>query len=151
MILSVAVLLKDIYEKGREYLWPRPAVCPRCKAGRLWGHGFVPAYFDGFESCIWLRRYRCAHCGCVVRLKPEGYLERFQASTEAIRSAISDIPKRKQSFISRPRRAHWVKALKRKAVAYFGNAFGLDLLEAFDRLLAMGRIPVSRSIQFRSP
>jgi hypothetical protein len=41
---------------------------------------------------------------------------------------------------------HWLKALKRKSRAYPGESFAEDLLEAFDRLLKMGKIPVSRSI-----
>jgi hypothetical protein len=41
---------------------------------------------------------------------------------------------------------HWLKALKRKSRAYLGESFGGDLLEAFDRLLEMGKVPVSRSI-----
>ena len=148
MILPVVVVLKEIYEKGRDYLWPRPEVCPCCKARRLWGHGFVLAYFDGFASGVLLRRYRCSQCRCVIRLKPQGYFDRFQSSIETIRAIICDLVEKKLSFsgVSRTRKAHWLKALKRKARAYFGDPFENRVLGAFDRLIEMGRIPVSRSI-----
>ena len=148
MILPVVVVLKEIYEKGRDYLWPRPEICPNCKAGRPWGHGFVFAYFDGFTAGLLLHRYRCPHCGCVIRLKPQGYFDRFQSSIETIRSIIRGLVERKLPFsaVSRTRKAHWLKALKRKVRAYFGDPFEHHLLAAFDRLIEMGKIPVSRSI-----
>ncbi len=148
MILPVVVVLKEIYEKGRDYLWPRPQTCPRCKAGRPWGHGFVLAYFDGLNAGIFLRRYRCSQCGCVIRLKPQGYFKRFQSSVQTIRAAISNRLEKHCCLvtISRTLQAHWLKALKRKTRAYLGDRFQHDLLEAFDRLCEMGKIPVSRSI-----
>jgi len=148
MILPVVVVLKDIYEKGRDYLWPRPEVCPCCKQTKPWGHGFVLAYFDGFTSGLLLRRYRCPQCGCVIRLKPQGYLERFQSSIQTIRSTIDDLLKNNRcpSGVCRTRQAHWLKALKRKIVAYLGDELRHDPLAAFDRLIVMGKIPVSRSI-----
>ncbi len=148
MILPVVVGLKEIYKKGRDYLWPRPEVCPCCKAGRPWGHGFVLAYFDGFASGLLLRRYRCPHCGCVIRLKPLGYFDRFQAPIETIRTAIDCLIKKgaSHSGVSRTRGTHWLKALKRKARAYFGDSLQNHLLAAFDRLVEMGEVPVSRSI-----
>jgi hypothetical protein len=148
MILPAVVVLKDIYEKGRDYVWPRPEVCPKCKERRPWGHGFVLAYFEGFASALFLRRYRCPQCGCVIRLRPQGHFSRFQSSVEAIRSTLGDLlkNKRRPSGVCRTRQAHWLKALERKAMAYLGGESRHDLLAAFDRLIMMGEIPVSRSI-----
>ena len=148
MILPVVVVLKEIYEKGRDYLWPRPEVCPCCKARRPWGHGFVLAYFDGFTAGVLLRRYRCPQCRCVIRLKPQGYFDRFQSSIATIRSTMCALLKKNRcpSGVCRTRQAHWLKALKRKASAYFGDPFQYHLLAAFDRLIDIGKIPVSRSI-----
>ena len=148
MILPVAVVLKEIYEKGRDYLWPRPEVCPKCKARRPWGHGFVVAYFDGFTAGVLLRRYRCPQCGCVIRLKPQGYFARFQSCIATIRAAIAELLRENRCprGVFRTRQGHWLKALKRKARAYFGDPFQNHLLAAFDRLAGMGKIPVSRSI-----
>jgi hypothetical protein len=148
MILPVIVVLKEIYEQGRDYLWPRPEACPRCEATRPWGHGFVLAYFDGFTAGVLLRRYRCPRCGCVIRLKPQGYFDRFQSSIETIRSTIRDLLRqnRRPCGPFRTRQAHWLKALNRKARAYLGDPFKHRLLAAFDRMSEMGKIPVSRSI-----
>jgi hypothetical protein len=148
MILPVVAVLKEIYEKGRDYLWPRPEVCPNCKARRPWGHGFILAYFDGFTTGLLLRRYRCPRCGCVIRLKPQGYFDRFQSSIQTIRSTICDLVEKRlpSPEVSRTRIGHWLGALKRKAIAYLCDPFELHLLAVFDQLIEMGKIPVSRSI-----
>ena len=89
MILAVAALLKEIMDKAKDYPWSKPAECPRCHRKRLWGHGFVLAWFDECGSSVYLRRYRCPECGCVIQLKPEGYFNRFHASIQTIRTSIS--------------------------------------------------------------
>lgn len=94
-----------------------------------------------------LRRYRCPECGCVIRLKPKGYFKRFQAAMETIRAGIRHRLETNKwpPAISRGRWNHWFKALGRQAKAHLGHAC-CDLLQAFDRLCELGRIPVSRSI-----
>ena len=149
MIIFVCVNLKNIFNKQREYVWPRPDRCPRCGLSKLWGHGFVLAYFDGFSDGVYLRRYRCPDCRCVVRLRPKGYFVRIQAAIETIRSSIGQRigTGRWPVGSSRVRQGHWLRALIRNAVAYFGNAAKSRLLEAFDRLIGLGIIPVSRAIE----
>lgn len=66
LIILVKVCVKKVFEKGRNFPWFRPDNCPVC-GGRIWGHGFVPAFFDGFNQALWLRRYRCQDCGSVFR------------------------------------------------------------------------------------
>ena len=44
------------------------------------------------------------------------------------------------------RARHWLAALKRHALAVWGIPGVDDLMVAFDGLLAMGRVPVSRAI-----
>ena len=46
MIFFISVKLKEIVEKGRDYPWPKPKVCLRCRDSKLWGHGFVESYFQ---------------------------------------------------------------------------------------------------------
>jgi hypothetical protein len=148
MILSVPARLKEIFEKGREYVWLKPKGCPHCHGARLWGHGYVPAYFDQIEEAVFLRRYRCPDCGCVIRLKPQGIWARFQATIETIRLSIRHRIQtgRYLPSLSRNRQGHWLRALKRKASAYLGNSLQEDLMEAFEELIAKGKIPVGRSI-----
>ena len=65
MILSVCAKLNEIHEQGCKFNWTKPDRCPRCNSARLWGHGYVPAYFDGFAEGLLLRRFRCPDCGCI--------------------------------------------------------------------------------------
>ncbi len=146
MILLVRAKLKDIYTQGRDFHWIKPDQCPRCGSVRVWGHGYVAAYFDDFFESLLLRRFRCPDCACVIRMKPKGYFRRFQASIHAIRCCLSHRVSSGQWNVSvgKSRRRHWLCALKRNAAAFFG--LDHDLLSAFDHLVAMGKIPVSRGI-----
>jgi hypothetical protein len=146
MILSVCVKLKDIYEQGRNFNWIKPRRCPRCSSYSIWGHGFVEAYFDGFCKCLFLRRFRCPDCACVMRMKPEGYFSRFHAAADIIRNCLYHrlSSGRWHSFIGKSRQRHWLSSLKKKSLAFFG--FGIDFMTAFEQLMELGQIPVSRGI-----
>jgi hypothetical protein len=148
MIITVCVKIKEIIEKGTDYPWPRPKVCLRCGASKVWGHGHVPAWFDGFTKALDLRRYRCPACGCVIRMKPCGYFKNIQASITTIRSRISHRLRtgRWPPGLSHTRQGHWLRALIKNVHVYFGNQWKGRLIEAFDRLLEQGKIPVTRSI-----
>jgi hypothetical protein len=104
--------------------------------------------FGGFSQPFYLRRYRCPACGCVIKLKPAGYLKRFQASVDTIRASIGCrlgkgcwLP-----GVSRGRQNHWFKALLRKVRACLGDRWNRCVLEAFDLLIVRGQNPVSRSL-----
>jgi transposase-like protein len=145
MILSVCVKLNEIYSQGRKFNWTKPDACPRCGSVRLWGHGYIMRYFDGFANGLLLRRYRCPDCGCVIRMKPEGYFPRFQARIDTIRRCLARrLTGRWCCGMSTSRQRHWLSALRRNIVAVFGT--GLELMDGFDRLLQLGLTPVSRTI-----
>ncbi|MBW1896190.1 MAG: hypothetical protein JRI47_03955 [Deltaproteobacteria bacterium] len=148
LILFVAAEIKEIVKKGYAYPWSRPAVCPRCKAGPVWGHGFVEAYFDGSPAPLLLRRFRCPHCRCIMRCKPSGFFPRFGIPVKTIRRRIAHrlATGRWPPGLAHTRQGHWLRALKRKTCAYLGNAWSHRLLEAFDCLAAQALTPVSRSI-----
>lgn len=149
MIIFVVASLKEIFRLKTQFPWPRPEICKRCQSSRVWKHGFVIAFFDGFSKGILIRRFRCNDCRCVMRMRPAGYFPRFQAPVETIRSSLEH--KIHQGFwldgVTRNRQQHWFRALKRKAVAFFGNTHH-DLMWLFQNLLRKGRIPVSRSFEF---
>ncbi len=148
MIIKIYAKLKDIYEKGREYPWEKPKTCPNCNNFNIWGHGFVTAFFDGFDQSLYIRRYRCPDCTCVIRMRPSEFFSRFQAPIETIRSSIST-RKNKGTWlpdICRSRQYHWYRALKRRTVAYLGNTTQISSCDAFDYFVAKGIAPVSRSI-----
>ena len=76
LVIFVTLAVKHLFKVGRGFLWPRPERCPRCD-GRIWGHGFVSGYFDGYDQPLWLKRYQCPDCGCVIRMRPRDYFQRF--------------------------------------------------------------------------
>ena len=148
MVIHVLAELKEIFEKGRDYPWQKPDSCPNCNRFKIWGHGFVLAFFDGFTDALHIRRYRCPDCNCVIRLRPQEFFSRFQAPIDTIRSSISGRSNNGKwmAHISRTRQAHWYRALKRHVLAYLGNDTQMRLDEAFDYLVGQGVTPVSRSI-----
>lgn len=146
LILFVEASVKSIFRLGRDFSWPKPKACPRCQ-GRLWGHGFVEAYFDGFDAPLLLRRYRCPECRSVIRLRPKGYWPRFQASVGTIRRCLVSRLKllKWRPDLPRSRQRHWLRGLRRQIVIHLGASWTGDLLEAFDQLASQGIIAVSRT------
>lgn len=147
LIQQICVSIKEIVRCGKAFPWPRPEQCPRCGHWRLWGHGFVSAYFEGYWEPLWLRRYRCPNCRGILRLKPSGYLPRFQTPLESIRQSLAY---RFYHHVwppgsSRQRQGHWLRSFVGKAKVYLG----LNGWEAFDKtfnqLFSLGINPVSRS------
>ena len=148
MVISVSCEVKEIFEKGKDYEWSKPEICPCCKASKVWGHGFVGAFFDGYPGFVFLRRWRCASCRCVIRVRPCGYFRRFQAMIEEIRSRLSSrisggpwLP-----GMSHSRQGNWLRALRKMVTAHLGNEWKEDFLRAFDRFISIDQIPVSRSL-----
>jgi hypothetical protein len=148
MIIFVSVNFKRLLKQERTYPWPRPQLCPRCQTNGLWGHGFVLAYFDGLAGGVYLRRYRCAGCGCVIRLRPRGYFKRFQAAIGDIYHSLALRIRtgKYMADISDSRQRHWLKGLIRNSSAHLGNQWSDRPLAAFKRLRQMGLVPVSRGI-----
>lgn len=148
MIMFFPCVLKEIFKKGRNYPWPKPERCPNCANYKVWGHGFVEAFFDGYNEPLVLRRYRCPVCGCVMRLRPSGYFKRFQASIKTIRSSIVSkvTTGRWLPGVMRTRQCHWFTSLLRKIKAYLSDTWDGGILGGFDTLMERGHIPVSRFI-----
>lgn len=148
MIIPYSINLKELFEMGRDYPWKKPSKCAQCGCCRIWGHGFVFAFFDYFDEALLLKRYRCPDCRAVFRCRPSGYFSRFQVSIDTIRRSIESKSQKKRWFpgISRTRQRHWYRALLRHICAYFGNAWRDGALAGFDELLSRGLVPVTRSI-----
>ena len=148
MVIFFSVILKDLLLQGRDYPWPKPVGCPRCEGFRLWGHGFVLAYFDGYDQPFCLKRYRCPDCRCVLRLRPEGYFKRFQASVEMIRASIADKSAKNRWLpgISRSRQCHWFRSLCKRIKAYLTDTWYQGVVCGFDYLLQLSQYPESRTI-----
>ena len=146
MIAYFSLDLKRIAQGDPDYPWPRPSC--GCGHPKSWGHGFVPMIFAGFKHALRLRRYRCPACGCILRLRPAGYFKRHQSAAATIRETLVTRlgsgfwPKGCSSGCAR----HWLRGLKSQALAVIGVPALTDLIAAFDKLMDMGRTPVSRTI-----
>ncbi len=102
---------------GENYPWPRPAWCPRCRSTRLWGHGYVGRFFDGFEKALLLKRYRCPECGAVHTLRPHLYDRRFQVMWFTIFLSLLRKITHDQWLmgIGRQRQQYWWRGFKKQA------------------------------------
>jgi hypothetical protein len=149
LILFVEVCVKRLVEQGRQYSWERPERCPKCQSVRLWGHGYVEAYFDEAGSrCVLLKRYRCPQCGVVIRLRPSGYWRRIQATVATVRQCVLErIEKGRWPPNSNPpRQRHWLRALKRQVRTRLGMSWAERLTEGFSELVRLGVCAVSRAV-----
>ncbi len=148
MIAYVPVVLKEIFEQGREYAWERPATCPKCNHYKVWSHGFVQRFFDGFDTFLLLKCYRCPNCGCVITLRPDSHFSRIQASKETIRFSLCHRLKigRWPPGLSLSRQRHWLKNLRRRIKALLTEVWTRGEIAAFDYFVSIGQTPVSSSI-----
>jgi len=151
MIMEVSCDVKEIKEKneGKSYEWPRTDRCPHCSGVRIWGHGFVWAFFESVVAGLYLKRYRCPCCGCVRRMKPVGYFRGFTVTVAAIRSSVALRVECGTWLggLSHNRQSHWLRALNRQVLAHLGISWLKRLVEGFDALVGKGIIPVSRSFK----
>jgi hypothetical protein len=115
---------------------------------RVWLHDFVQMIFNGFDRPLQMRRYRCPACGCDIRLRPEGFFARHQSDAGTIRAALDHRLTKGCRWCGcvGSRARHWLAALKRNAAAIFGLPALHELMAAFDRLICMGRVPVTRAV-----
>jgi hypothetical protein len=141
----VEVCVKTLVELGRHYQWERPERCPKCQGNRVWGHGYVEAYFDEAGSqCVLLKRYRCPQCGVVIRLRPSGYWRRIQATVATVRQCVVErLEKGTASNSARAR--HWLRALKRQVRTRLGMNYADRLVQGFSELVERGVCAVSRA------
>jgi hypothetical protein len=57
LVHRVRIDVKSLARQGRAFAWPRPEICLGCGGPRLWGHGFVEAWFDDCDTPLPLRRF----------------------------------------------------------------------------------------------
>ncbi len=149
MIIFVPVLLKNIFEQGRDFPWKRPPCCSKCNHYKVWSYGFIQRHFDGFDTFLLLKCYRCPNCGCILTLRPDTHFSRFQTSKDTIRSSIKERVKSGRwppSFLSLSRQRHWMQNLKRQIKAFLSDTWEHGILAAYDYLLSIHHTPVGSSI-----
>lgn len=154
-VIRCDVSVKEIMKKGKKYKgWKKyiKKKCPSCGT-KLWGHGFVLAYFSMIPGWILIRRVRCPNCKQVHRLKPSGVWKNFNHSASEIKSSIKNYVKRRRNpgnKIKRETIKQWIYRLKRMIRAVISVSFSGSLLEGFDKLLKIRIIPVSRAKNYKN-
>ena len=120
-----------------------------CKSHRIWGHGYVGAWFEGYDKALCLKRYICADCGCIYTIRPLGYWPRhhvpiriiFRSLCHRVTQGVWD-----RTSFTKQRQGHWLRALGRNIRIVLGLDFTGDLMEGFFELLHRGRVPVVRML-----
>ena len=81
---------------------------------RCGGHGFVSKLFDGFTELLWLKRWRCPVCHCIITMRPKSHFPRFQASKKDIQDALEHrlTHGKWPPDLSPPRMRYWLSSLK---------------------------------------
>lgn len=147
LILHFAVDVKRLVEEGKDFCWPRPEQCLRCKSRRLWGHGYVQRYFEGCFESVWIKRYRCPDCTTVYTLRPKGFYKRFHYSGLTILLSI----------LNKILKGRWLKCLTRQVQQYWYKGFCFQAcrysnrknpdIEVCRELFRTAFIPVTHSFQ----
>ena len=147
LMLHFEADVKRMVTSGRDYSWPRPDRCPGCGGRRLWGHGYVRRYFEGWSEGIWIKRYRYPDCGTVYTLKPQKFYWGFFYSCLSIQLALLHklIHNRWSEGLSRQVQQYWWRGSRRQA-SYHRNRKRPDLAVLFE-LLRDGILPVTHSLQ----
>ncbi len=148
MIVKVKADIKKIFKLGKKYQWDKPEKCYHCNEPKVWGHGFVLSFFDGFRQGLYLKRYRCPYCHTVFKLKPYGYFKRFQAKVKLIYTSISNRVNQNRYLpgLSWSRQHFWFTALQRNISAYLSNTWDQGIIAGFFELIRRGKVPVTGSI-----
>lgn len=147
MILFIEIDLKEVSLLGKKFSWPKPKVCPLCLQSHLWGHGFSGTFFDGFFNVLYMKRYICPACGSVIKCRPKSHFPRIQSAIDTIKSCLTGrIEKGRWPCAGiGVRGRHWFSALKRQTLAHLGLEWQGQWIDAFNRLLGLGVVPVSES------
>ena len=145
MVLHVAVDVQKLVELGKKYPWPRPARCLSCTSSRLWGHGYVRRYFEGFVYPLWIRRLRCPDCRTVYTLRPDLFYRGFRYSVRTILSSLMTKITDNWWLPSLPRQnqQYWYKGLKLQS-ARFKSILSPDM-ETLKEIVNTGCVPASHS------
>ena len=150
MSLYFMMCVKEIFRLGRDYPFHRPERCldQQCKSTKVWGHGFILLYIQGYAERLPFRRWRCPICGRVYTIRPCDYWLRHSVPiwtiAEALRYRTTQGFWSKSSGFSRQRQQHWFRALKANIKAHLGMDFSHGFMEGFTALVSRGIVPVLR-------
>ena len=149
MIIQQNIQLSELDKLGKEYPFERPKTCPKCGSIKVWGHGYVERYFDGYRDGLYLKRWICADCGCVITISPCGYFSRHHCLTQTIFKCLQYRVKKgnwiRGPDLSRQRQGHWLRAFKKNICLFLGLEWTEKILECFQKLISISQCPILRA------
>lgn len=147
LILHFEVDFKSLQRLSKDYPWPQLQRCPRCGGRRIWGHGYVLRYFDGWGEGLWMKRYRCLSCWAIHTARPTSHWRGFWAPWPQI--LVSMLHKLKKgrwlSGLSRQRQQYWWKGFGKQAARERHQPRSLETLKA---LVRRWRIVSTHSLEY---
>lgn len=125
MTINVNVTVEELSVQGKKYKWKRPRQCPLCNHEKVWGHGFVAFYISCLRDAVFLKRFQCQQCRCVVILKPIGFWKKFKTSIQDIFNVLLFKLSNHQwpAGCPRQRGGHWLKRFCDKVALDFQNKY----------------------------
>lgn len=127
LILHLAVDVKSLWALGKAYPWPVVRECPACGGRRLWSHGYVTRYFEGFADIFWVKRYRCPECSSVHTSRPSGFLRGIRYCAGVVVS----------SLVSKVNNGFWVSSVVRQVQQYWYRLLRLFAFRSSFRCLSV--------------
>lgn len=105
------ICLKELQNKQKDFEWKRPH-CDKCGVD-FYGHGFVLRFFNKFDESLYLKRWRCPKCHCVITVRPRTYWSRYRELFNTIfETLIFRIKNLKwPPWTTRQRAGHWLNKL----------------------------------------
>ena len=145
LVLHVAVDVQRLVQLGKKYPWPRPGRCLSCSSSRIWGHGYVQRYFEGFVHPLWIKRLRCPDCRTVYTLRPDLFYKGFQYTILTILSSLMAKIADGHWLVYLPRQnqQYWFRGLRLQSVR-LKNILSPDM-DTLMKVMSSGFIPVSHS------
>lgn len=144
LILHIRVDVKRLREEGKRYPWPRPRRCPRC-GGRLWGHGYVPRYFEDVQA-LWMKRWRCPDCRAVHTARIGRFWPRFRyAAGTILKTLRTKIRNDRWRPFSHQVQLYWWRGLQIQC-SWMSNVRRPDWAQV-RALLDRDRVPVTHAVQ----
>ena len=129
---------KILNEEKKNYRWPPLRRRPVCGGRRLWGHGYVGRYLDGWAERLWMTRYRCSDCTAVHPARPDTHWRGFWAPPRLILICL----------VRKLKKDRWLKQLSRQRQQYWWRGLRQQLLREGTHGRSLSRLKdlVSRSI-----